>query len=141
LPLDYFMKKILLITETVTGLSALICGGLLVTWPDGSAIGLPLFLLKTSPFDNFFIPGLILALVIGGSQLIALLAGLSNLTSAGRRTLIAGILLMGWIIVQVIMIRGVSWLHLVFAGIGLFQIIYGVKNSGKTKALAGCDVL
>lgn len=130
-----------MISEAVTGLSALICGGLLVTWPDGSAIGLPLFLLKTSPFDNFFIPGLILALVIGGSQLTALLAGLSNLTSAGRRTLIAGILLMGWIIVQVIMIRGFSWLHLIFTGLGVFQIIYGVKNTGKMKGLAGCDVL
>jgi hypothetical protein len=135
------VKKLLLITEAVTGLSALICGGLLVTWPDGSAIGLPLFLLETSPFDNFFIPGLILALVVGGSQLMALLTGISNLTSAGRRTLIAGILLTGWIIIQVIMIRGISWLHLVFAGIGLFQIIYGIKKSGKMKALAGCDIL
>lgn len=128
-------------TEAVTGFSALICGGLLVTWPDGSAIGLEPALLKTSPFGNFFIPGLILALAIGGSQLIALLAGISNLAGAGRRTLTAGILLTGWIIVQVIMIRQFSWLQLIFTGIGIFQVIYGVKKTGKIKALAGCDVL
>jgi hypothetical protein len=48
------------------GLSAIGGGGTLIISPSGKLLGgLPLSLLKNSPFDNFFIPGIILFVVLG----------------------------------------------------------------------------
>lgn len=131
------MKKLLGVILGFTGVSAIICGALLIAYPDGSALGLPLYLLEPSPFNDFFIPGIVLTFVVGGSQLYALI---SNARRAGSRNYsveIAGILLGGWIVVQMIMIRQISWLHLIYLSIGALQATYGWLQTRKTRNLTG----
>jgi len=48
------------------GISAIFGGGALVISPSGRLLGgLPLSILKNSPFSNFLVPGIILFLVLG----------------------------------------------------------------------------
>ena len=84
--------------------------------PDGSGVGMPLSVLAGTPFPDFTVPGLVLALGVGGSQLAA-----GALVALGRPpgwkvALVAGAILAGWIAVQVAFIGYWSLLQpIVFA--------------------------
>lgn len=49
----------------LNGIAACLGGFSLVTDPSGEKIQMPLFWLEHSPFGNYFVPGLILMVVIG----------------------------------------------------------------------------
>jgi hypothetical protein len=51
--------------QVLLGFGALVSGDMLMTAPDGSLLHLPLFLIKDSPFHDFFIPGMILFVFLG----------------------------------------------------------------------------
>jgi hypothetical protein len=92
----------------------------------GGGIGLvtgtlpiPKALLKHTPFESYVIPGLFLGIVIGGS---ALLGAVALLTHAGRSRLIstaAGVIMVGWITGETILIQGFSWLQGLYLLTGL----------------------
>jgi hypothetical protein len=89
----------------VTGFSALnaIAGGIgLVV----NGLGIPEEDLAGTPFDRFTVPGLVLAVVVGGSMLTALVAVLQRAPRAGHVAMVAGAVMLGWIVVQVLMISG-----------------------------------
>jgi hypothetical protein len=75
------------------------------------AEGVPLAWLDGTPFDNYFVPSLILFAVVGGSALLGSIAAFANLDAARTAALGAGAILMIWIAVQVTMIGYVSWLQ------------------------------
>lgn len=79
----------------------------------------PLELLQGSPFTTFFVPSLILLLVIGGSSAVASAAVIARWRSARRFALTAGVLLLGWIAVQLSIIGYVSWLQPTMAALGV----------------------
>ena len=56
---------LLLFLIAFQAISALPVGLSLIINPTGKGIGIPLELLRESPFDNFFIPGLFLFIVLG----------------------------------------------------------------------------
>lgn len=64
-------RRVLSRVELATGASALVCGGLLVVRPDGSALALPLQVLDGTPFADWRMPGLLLAGLVGGGYLVA----------------------------------------------------------------------
>lgn len=75
------------------------------------AQGAPLQWLDGTPFDDYFVPSLILFAIVGGSALIGAVAALANHDSARRAALGAAAILMIWIATQVTMIGYVSWLQ------------------------------
>ena len=78
--------------------------------------------LQSSPFTSYFIPGLILFVCIGGTYTLAGLAVLRQQQSASLRCLIAGLLLVVWIVTQVLFIGYVSWLQPTMAIVGVVTI-------------------
>jgi hypothetical protein len=109
----------------LVGIGAVIVGVGLVIEPSGDRIGLPLDLLKNSPFDDFLIPGFALFVINGfGSLIGALLAFLKN-RFAGLSTMILGIAIIIWITAQVIWIGWESVLQPIFLGVGLVELILG----------------
>jgi hypothetical protein len=60
-----FVVWLLIVLQFLLGLGALGGGGVLMAGPDGSIIHMPLSLLQSSPFANFFLPGLILFTFVG----------------------------------------------------------------------------
>jgi hypothetical protein len=75
------------------------------------ADGVPLEWLAGSPFRDYFIPSVILFLVVGGCLLWAAIAVLIGHHTARAVALISGLVVLGWIGVQVAIIGYVSWMQ------------------------------
>lgn len=75
------------------------------------APGVPESWLEGSPFTNYFIPGLILFVLVGGSALFAAIAVLGRRRAARRAAILCGVVTLIWIAVQVVIIGYVSWLQ------------------------------
>lgn len=92
--------KALGVLELLISLSALSAGALFVARPSGSLMGVTEALLKDSPFHSFLIPGLVLGLVLGGGFLLAAVLSLRGHALAELVSLLAGLVLVGWISLQ-----------------------------------------
>jgi hypothetical protein len=67
--------------------------------------------LKGSPFSNYFLPGLILFVCVGGSALFAAIMVFRRHELAGKTAMISAMIVLIWIIVQLAIIGYVSWLQ------------------------------
>lgn len=67
--------------------------------------------LKGSPFHNYFIPGLFLFIVIGGSALNAAILVFKRRAVARKAAFVSGIVILLWLAVQVAIIGYVSWMQ------------------------------
>jgi len=95
----------------LTGVAAVIGGGLLVVRPDGAWLGMSRALLDPTPFGSFRIPGLVLAAGVGGVQLAAGLALLQRRSNDVRLALGAALVLAAWIAIQAVMLGVIIWLQ------------------------------
>jgi hypothetical protein len=108
------------------GLSAIGGGGALIISPSGELLGgLPLSLLKNSPFDNFLIPGIILFIVLGIFPILIVFALIKKPVStfaerfnlfpdmfwAWTFNIYIAFALIIWIQIETIFIQGVGWLQ------------------------------
>jgi hypothetical protein len=100
-------------------LSAIPGGIVLMVSPDGSAIGLTPDLLAHSPFISFSVPGLVLAIVVGGSALLGSALVLRPHPAERVASLFSGSILMGWIVAQCFFLQAIIPLHLLFFALGL----------------------
>lgn len=87
-----------------------VLGGLGLALSNGRWLGLPRELLEHSPFSTYRIPGLVLALVVGGSQVAAGLAVWQRRPRHLALAAMAAVILAGWIAIQALMI-GIYWLQ------------------------------
>jgi hypothetical protein len=67
--------------------------------------------LAGSPFDDYFIPGLVLFVVVGGSFLAAAIAVFGRLRIARTAAFGAGAIVLGWLAVETAIIGYVSWMQ------------------------------
>ncbi len=126
-------RRILLGLLLFNGLSALFGGSVLVAAPDGSILGLPLALLSRTPFSDFLIPGAILFTVLGIGSCIGYVLVYRRHAWAARWVQVVGMGTLIWIVTQVIMIRGIDVLHLIYAATGVALVAFATKG---TKAAA-----
>ena len=101
----------------------------MMLYPDGSGLGLPLDLITDTPFADYFIPGLFLLLINGLLQLAGALSTFKNNPFAGKAGIYLGIMLMGWIAVQVWFIGLVSFLQTFYFVLGAVEVFLGLKLS------------
>ncbi len=118
------------------GLTA-IGGGLELVWsPDGSLMSLPLSLLEHTAFRDFLIPGLLLAGFVGGINTLAGVLVIRRHPRADEEAIVAGAVLATWIVVQVLLIRGVHWLHGLYLALGLAILGIGAAREKHAGHLA-----
>lgn len=98
---DAALPTMLLVAELFMGFLALTCGSLLAF----NGLGIPRSTLDRSPFDSFLVPGLVLAGVVGGSMLLAARLTWFRHPMAPMVSLLAGGILLGWILVEAVMIQ------------------------------------
>ena len=79
--------------------------------------------LNGSPFHNYFIPGLILFVSVGGSAFVSAILVFKQHRLARKATFCCGIIVLGWISVQVAIIGYVSWLQPVIAIVAVLIIL------------------
>lgn len=65
--------------------------------------------LEGTPFGSYVVPGLILAGVVGGSATTAALATLRSKEAGGLTSMLAGAIMMGWIVGEVLILNQPSW--------------------------------
>jgi hypothetical protein len=79
--------------------------------------------LDGTPFSTYFIPSLFLFVIIGGSCLFAAIAVFKKHPLGTKIALIAGAIIIVWLVVQLMMIGYVSWMQPVTASIALVIIL------------------
>jgi hypothetical protein len=82
--MNAFLKIASVVLLLFNGIGAVYGGLHLLLHPDGSSIGLSTDWLKHSPFDSFFIPGLVLFLVNGVFNFFVLWLLVSNKPKSGH---------------------------------------------------------
>lgn len=120
------MSSALFILLMFVALTSIVSGLLMISDPPGTLLNLPPDILRETPFKNFLIPGILLV----GVGLVNLFAGFCNAQRYRSRykwSVVAGLLISGWIIIQMIMINTIHWLHLLYLLTGTGILYFAVR--------------
>ena len=101
------------------GFGALAGGVALASHPDGSVMQFDVALLAGSPFPDYFVPGLILGSLFGIGSFVVTIMGLRQFRVAPFLAFGIGCAQMNWIVVELAIIRELSFLYPTFFAVGL----------------------
>jgi hypothetical protein len=108
-------------------LTAIGGGVALVTGLEGGRF--PLALLKGTPFSSYVIRGLILAIAVGGSSAVAAAAVLRKFRLGALASIVAGVILVGWITIEVLILHqstASSWVERCYFAVRLAMASLGL---------------
>jgi len=108
-----------LVVLLIFGAVSSFAGGVLGVFMNGA--GVPLAYLKNTPFTSYLVPGLILATVVGGTQMAAAISMLKRNDRSKALAAVAGFGMLIWIFVEVAVI-GYSWLQAVYFAVGVAEL-------------------
>lgn len=122
-----FLRIIVICILSVNAMGALYGGLSLMLDPSGALLQMPLDFLEHSPFSSYLVPGIVLFVVNGLFSLLTLFMVLRKHPQCQRFIMAQGVLLAGWIAVQVAMLQiFYAPLHLPFFLMGAFLLFSGV---------------
>ena len=84
---------------------------------------IPITFLKGTPFDSSLVPGLILGLVVGGTQLVAAIMFQRRSPASLLWCVVAGFGMMIWIFLEIAMIKQYSFLQSIYFGLGVAELV------------------
>lgn len=125
------MRIFLLILLLFVGLTATVSGCLLIGRPDGAWIQMPVSLLQASPFRNFLVPGIVLFAMVGLVNCTAAWLLIRRHRAQYNWAMLGGVMIGGWIVVQIMMIQSLSWLQFIYLGTGLLIVLAARQLKGK----------
>ena len=114
---------ILLIFNGISGLGG---GIVLILAPDGSLIQMPLDMLKYSPFNDYLIPGIILLLANGILSFVVAISIIKKIKNFPLFIIFQGCVSLFWIVIQMLLIRSVHSLHVIYGCIGIIFTVIGI---------------
>jgi hypothetical protein len=120
-PIPHRIVTRLLAALTLFGALSALAGAVLAIAANGA--GVPLQYLANSPFPSYAVPGFILGVVVGGTQLAAAIALLRRQRIAPLLSAIAGFGMLIWIFVELVIIRQYSWLQSAYFALGVLELI------------------
>ena len=98
--------------------------------PDGSCMQLSLKLLEHSPFTNYLVPGVVLFIANGLLPIIIFVAVIVNYRRYALLVTAQGVILTGWIAVQLILLQTANLWHLILGLTGIALIVLGWRLAG-----------
>jgi hypothetical protein len=110
----------LVVVAAFNALSAL-GGGIGMVAADG--LSMPKSMLADTPFSTYTIPGLILTVVVGGSQAAAVWLLLARRRSALLWSAVAGFGMLIWIVTEIGFIHALTYAQVIYLVTGLLQLI------------------
>jgi len=111
-------RSILMATLLFNSLTA-IGGGLSLAT---GMLPVPPYLLPDSAVESYFLPGLFFGIVVGGSAAIGAVTSLAQTRRSLHFSGAAGVILIGWIVGQTMMIGAFGWLQGVYLLAGLLVV-------------------
>jgi hypothetical protein len=120
-----FLKYVALFLLLLNGIGAFIGSIPMILDPGGTTSNIPIRYLEHSPFSDFLIPGIILFLCNGVLSMFVFVALAYNWRFHGQLVSLQGVVLTGWIVVQVSMLRELNFLQISFGLIGIVLIALG----------------
>ncbi len=124
------MKLLLFLLTAFVALTAILSGALLVSYPDGSLLNLSVELLKETPFKNFLVPGILLTVVVGGINLVAVILNMQTHPLRYNWAIAGAIVIICWILFQMFFSL-THWLHVAYLIIGIVMILLAWQLKGK----------
>ena len=109
----------------IISINALWAGYSFMTDSTGGGLQISTTKLQFSPFRNFFIPGLILVSFIGLLSLLAAVFTIFRFKYHTRLIIYQSVILIGWITVQMIMLREINFLHILLLILGAMLFVFG----------------
>ena len=85
--------------------------------------------IEHTDFNSFFFPGVVLMAVVGGSSLVAALAMIKSATGWRLASVLAGAIMLLWVIGEIAAIRDLNFLQGVYFVTGALVIRYTPKES------------
>lgn len=125
------MKTLLFLLVSFIAVTSLLSGLLMISNPDGKILYLSLSLLQGTAFKNFLIPGILLTAFVGIPNLLAVFYNMQRHPNRYNWAIAGGVMICGWIIIQMIMIHAIHWLHFIYLGAGLLIILIAYQLKGK----------
>lgn len=128
-----FSRASLLVLHGAVTITALAGGAALAMgsiWPNlASGISMPTSYLDGSPFSSFLIPGIVLAVLLGGGHAVAFFAQLRRFRYAAFLSAAAAFAALIWIFVQMVYIP-FSVLQAVYFAIGVGEVGFVMLSLG-----------
>lgn len=113
------IRYVLIILELYVGFNSVKGGVGLMQ----NGLGIPLALLKNTPFTSFFLPGLILTFIVGGTQLLAAFMLFKKYTYAYEASFVAGFGIVIWTFTEIFMLRQSHFLQALYFGFGILILV------------------
>lgn len=118
-------RNLLIFLLAFLGLGAIFGGAVLIISPSGRLFGMPLSMLKNSPFNNFLLPGIILIIVLGifpvaltvvlvkkpANKIAELFNFYKDMYWGWTYSIYTAFALIIWIQVEMTFLRAVHWSH------------------------------
>ncbi|MBD3276510.1 MAG: hypothetical protein GF372_14435 [Candidatus Marinimicrobia bacterium] len=120
-------KRSLGVLQVLIGVGAMFGGFGLMMDPSGVSLGMSVAYLQGTPFQTFFIPGIVLFLMNGLGTLAALYFTFKNHRYASYLAMVFGAGLVLWIVIQVALIGYQSLLQPLYFILGILEIALGLS--------------
>ena len=117
-----FVYMVLVVLEAIVGLTAVMGGVALVT----GAVTFPVEWLQGTPFSDYMIPGLMLAIVVGGSSLFAAATILARREVGVFASALAGVSIAGYEVVYRAQVEHLDGFYAVYFVLGV--AIFGLAT-------------
>jgi hypothetical protein len=123
-------KKMKRLYRWITGLHIFIgtgamAGGIAAVSDPESPMGMPVEMLKSSPFESYMIPGLFLLIALGLGNISISFLTIKRIRFHGLLSMAMGGILALWILIQCYFLQTVGGLHIIFFILGIIQWILG----------------
>ena len=105
------MRVTLMVLLFLVSGSALGVGYYFIKDPSGSTVGFTIAYLRFSPFVDYFWPGWILFTCIGVYGILCFLMVAMRFRNYPFHVMVQGMVLLGWILIQIAMVRDFNLLH------------------------------
>ena len=105
------------VTTTVAGIDFMI-------YSNGMLFSLQPAVLEHTPFSNFFLPGLISLLVVGGSSLVALVLMKDHNLYALPASLVSGVIICMWVSLVSFVFKTILWIEVLYWFIGITVVVF-----------------
>ena len=120
------LKIFIVILLLFNGAGAVYGGVNLISHPNGSSIGLPLQLLDGTPFVDYTLPGIVLLIANGALSLLTAAFVLLKTPHFKHYIVAQGVILLGWLFIQILLIKILFFLHYVMGTVGILLVMSGV---------------